>query len=336
MSARTAFVTGATGFLGLHVVEQLLLAGFRVVALHRATSDQRFLSRFTVNPALTLAEGDITDPESLARAIPDGCDGVFHVAGNTSFWRGGNARQTRENVDGTRHVVDAAIARRAKRLVLTSSCSAWGDQPVLPFDESAPQNGGTSKVNYERTKYLGEVEARSGIARGLDAVILNPTKILGKYDRTSWGRLILAVDAGKLPAVPPGRASFCCAVEVAKAHIAALDRGRSGENYLLGGTDASFVEFARIAGRLRGRWTPRFGTPLALMWPAALAFDAISTFTKRAPDLTVQSVISLGHSPLVRSEKASRELGYRAVPLEEMVQNCHAWLVAEGFLTPRE
>ena len=336
MSARTAFVTGATGFLGLHMVEQLLAAGFRVVALHRATSDLRFLSRFTANPALTLVVGDITDPESLARAIPEGCDGVFHVAGNTSFWRGGDARQTRENVDGTRHVVEAAIARGAKRLALTSSCSAWGYQPVLPFDETALQNGGTSEVNYERTKYLGEVEARAGIARGLDAVILNPTKILGKYDRTSWGRLILAVDAGKLPGVPPGKASFCCAVEVAKAHIAALDRGRSGENYLLGGTDATFVEFARIAGALTGRRTPRFGTPLALMWPAAIALDLASRVTKRAPDLTPQSVRSLGHSPLVRSEKAMRDLGYRAVPLEVMVRNCHAWLVAEGLLTPRD
>lgn len=335
MSERTAFVTGATGFLGLHVVEQLLAAGFRVVALHRASSELRFLSRFVDTHPLTLAVGDITDRESLLRAIPERCDGVFHVAGNTNFWRGGNARQTLENVDGTRHIVEAARERGARRLVLTSSCSAYGGQPTLPFDESVEELGATSSVNYERTKYLAEVEARAGIAQGLDAVILNPTKILGKYDRTSWGRMILAVDAGKLPGVPPGKASFCCAVEVAKAHIAALDRGKSGENYLLGGTDATYVEFVRIVGELTGKKVPKRATPLWLMWPVAVTLDLVSRVTGRAPLLTPESLVSLGHSPLVRSDKAIRELGYQAVPLETMVRNCYEWLVAEGFVARR-
>lgn len=335
MSERTAFVTGATGFLGLHVVEQLLAGGFRVVALHRATSELRFLSRFVDGHPLTLAVGDITDRASLVRAVPEGCDGIFHVAGNTNFWRGGDARQTLENVDGTRNVVEAALERGARRLVLTSSCSAYGGQPTLPFDESVEQLGGRSTVNYERTKYLGEVEARAGMARGLDAVILNPTKILGKYDRTSWGRMILAVDAGKLPGVPPGKASFCCAVEVAKAHLAALDRGKSGANYLLGGTDATYVEFVRIVGELTGKKVPKRGTPLWLMWPVALALDLASRVTGKAPLLTPESLVSLGHSPLVRSDKAIRELGYRAEPLETMVRNNYEWLVAEGFITGR-
>lgn len=335
MSDRTAFVTGATGFLGLHVVEQLLAAGFRVTALHRASSDLRFLAPFTASHPLTLAVGDVTDRASLSRAIPDGCDGVFHVAGNTNFWRGGNARQTLENVDGTRHVVEAALEKGARRLVLTSSCSAYGGQPTVPFDETATPLGASSSVNYERTKYLSEVEARAGIERGLDAVILNPTKILGKYDRTSWGRMIIAVDAEKLPGIPPGTASFCCAVEVAKAHLSALDRGKSGENYLLGGTDASYVEFVRIVGELTGKKVPKHGTPLWLMWPVALTLDVVSRLTGNAPQLTPESLVSLGHSPLVRSEKAMRELGYRAVPLETMVRNCYEWLSAAGFLAPR-
>jgi nucleoside-diphosphate-sugar epimerase len=335
MTERTAFVTGATGFLGLHMVEQLLLAGFRVTALHRASSELRFLSRFVDGNALTLAVGDITERESLVRAMPEGCDGVFHVAANTNFWRGGNARQTLENVEGTRNVVEAALTKKARRLVLTSSCSVYGGQPVLPFDESVPQLGGSSRVNYERTKYLSEVEARAGIARGLDAVILNPTKILGKYDRTSWGRMILAVDAGMLPGVPPGKASFCSAVEVAKAHIAALERGKSGENYLLGGTDATYVEFVRLAGELTGKKVPKHATPLWLMWPVAVTLDLAARVTKRAPVLTPESLISLGHSPLVRGEKATRELGYQAVPLETMVRACYEWLVAEGILPRR-
>jgi nucleoside-diphosphate-sugar epimerase len=147
--ARTAFVTGGTGFLGRHIVEQLTQQGWRVVALHRATSDVRALKTY---PGVELAEGSITDASSLARAIPEGCDAVFHVAGNTSLWKGGDAQQTLENVDGTRFVVETCLSKKVGRLVHTSSVASWGEQHVVPFDETAPQHGAESFVNYERTK----------------------------------------------------------------------------------------------------------------------------------------------------------------------------------------
>ena len=235
--ARTAFVTGGTGFLGRHVVEQLTSLGWRVVALHRPTSEVKHLKAYGVE----LAVGSITDAKSLLRAMPEGCDAVFHIAGNTSLWSGGDAEQTRENVGGTRNVVEAAIARKARRLVHTSTEGAWGEQHEEGFDETAKSNALASSINYERSKYLGELEVDKGVGRGLEACIMCPGHIVGKYDVSQWARMITLVHRGKLPGVPPGKGTWAHATQVAKAHIAAVDKGRSGERYLLGGTWGTYT-----------------------------------------------------------------------------------------------
>src|SRR5277367_5054480 len=118
-ASRTAFVTGGTGFVGLNLVKELMIRGWDVTALHRPTSELKFLKRFRP----TLKVGAITDPASLLGAIPQGTDTIFHVAGNTSMWRKGDAQQTRDNVEGTRNVVEAGLARGVRRLVVTSSIS---------------------------------------------------------------------------------------------------------------------------------------------------------------------------------------------------------------------
>ena len=130
---RTAFVTGGTGFLGRHIVEQLTSMGWHVVALHRPKSDVRHL----VACKAELCVGSVTDAKAVSRAMPPSCDAVFHVAGNMSLWSGGNAEQTRVNVLGTRIVAQAALEKETKRFIHTSSVSAWGEQRVIPFDETA-------------------------------------------------------------------------------------------------------------------------------------------------------------------------------------------------------
>ena len=130
---RTAFVTGATGFLGLNLVQQLTEQGWTVTVLHRPSSNLTYLNRFPV----TLAVGEIEDAASLHQAMPDGLDAVFHVAGDVSFWSGHKARQTRTNVDGTRNVLAVARAKGVRRFLHTSSIAVYGIQPG-EFDESAP------------------------------------------------------------------------------------------------------------------------------------------------------------------------------------------------------
>lgn len=324
---RTAFVTGATGFVGLNLVEELLAQGWRVVALHRKDSDLTYLRRL---PAARVV-GDVTDAPSVRRAMPQGVDAVFHVAGDTGLWSRRNAVQDRVNVEGTRNVVGAALERRARRLVQTSSISAYGQRHGR-IDESARQLGATSSVNYERSKFLAEEAVRAGLARGLGAVILNPAGILGPYDTRGWARLFLLVATGRLPGAPPGTRSFCDVREVARAHIAAAERGRTGENYLLGGADASFPELVREIGAVLGRPVPRRATPAWVLRVLGAAGAARGALTGKPPTLTPEAVRMVTGTLTCDCAKAMRELGYRAVPLGEMVRACAAWLAAEGLL----
>ena len=330
---RTAFVTGGTGFLGRHVVEQLAVAGWQVVALHRATSDVSGLKTYG---GVRLAEGSITDPESLARAMPEGCDAVFHIAGNTSVWSGGNAEQTRDNVDGTRNVVEAAIAKRAKKLVHTSTQGAWGEVRESPFDETTPQRGGESWINYERTKYLAELEVMKGVERGLHACMLCPGHIVGRYDTHNWATIIKLVATEKLPGVPPGQGTWGAASEIARAHVAAVEKGRDGERYLVGGVHASYMEVVQLVARLTGKKAPRRTTPSWILRIIGRVSQWNSYFTHKAPTITPEIAAATARPPhLFKSDKAIRELGFRAVPLEEMFRDAYEWLKGEK-LVPAE
>jgi nucleoside-diphosphate-sugar epimerase len=324
--SRTAFVTGATGFLGLNLVECLIKAGWTVTALHRASSDTSYLTRFPCR----LSEGSIEDAASLERAVPEAVDVVFHVAGDVSFWSRHRDRQTRTNVDGTRNVVAAALRRGAK-LVHTSSTAVYGFQPG-PFDETAAHLGKSSWFHYMHTKALAEEEIRAGIARGLQAVCLNPANIIGRYDRHNWARLIILAANGRLPSIPPGRGSFCHATEVARAHIAAAERGRCGENYILAGADASFAEVIRTIGELVRRPVRSKVARPRFLRTASRILGLVSLITRREPLLTPESAAFLCADLTCRSNKAERELGYSPSSLRTMLQDCHHWLVEEGIL----
>ena len=324
---RTAFVTGATGFIGLNVVEELLAGGWHVTALHRRDSELRFLRRFDV----TTAEGDIDDLALLARAIPRQVDAVFHVAGSTNMWSRRNAEQDRINIGGTRNMVQAALDAGARRFVHTSSISAYGNHSGR-IDETAEQRGRTSWINYQRSKFYGEEEVRKGIEQGLDAVIINPASVFGPYDTSSWARLVRLIYTGKLPGVPPGALSFCHSREVAKAHVAAADRGRTGENYLLGGTDATFLQLAQTIGEVTGRHVPNKTTPAAALHVAGRVMHWISYVTGKPPDLTPETVGQVTRDMYCDSSKAVRELGFQSVALRTMVEDSVNWLRDEGYL----
>jgi nucleoside-diphosphate-sugar epimerase len=325
---RTAFITGSTGFLGLNLIEELLdRGGWRLVALHRPSSNLEYLGRFDVERA----EGDITDLDSLRRAIPDGTDAVFHTAANTNMWSPGNEVQTRENVDGTRNVIDAAIDREARRLVHTSSIAAYGPQDGT-IDESVPQLGASSWVNYVRTKALSEDEVRRGIARGLDAVVLNPANIMGRYDLQNWSTMIYLAHRRRLRFAPPGIGSFCHAREVARAHVDAVDRGRTGENYLLGGADASYAELLQVIGEVSSAPVPSRTIPAWLLRAMARAASLRSRWTGKRPLLTPEAAALACARMTCRSGKAVDELGYRSTSLEQMVRDCYDWMKEERRL----
>lgn len=323
----SAFVTGGTGFVGLNLIAELAARGWTVTALHRPTSDLTYLARFPVQRAI----GSITDPAALAAAVPPEVDVVFHVAGNTNQWSRQNDAQTLDNVDGTENVVRAALQAGAKRLIHTSSISAYGDIGGR-LEESTPSRAARSWINYQRTKWLGEEKVRAGIAQGLPAVIMNPGGILGPYDLHTWARLFVLIDKGGLPGIPPGVTSFAHVREVVKAHIAAVDHGRVGENYLLAGTDASYLDLFTAIGRVMGKPIPKRVLPAAFLRLYARVDTALAALKGNPPTLTPEMAASTTRRLSVPSIKAQRELGFRTVPLETMVKDCYDWLVAEGKL----
>jgi dihydroflavonol-4-reductase len=324
-SARAAFVTGGTGFVGLNMVKELMIRGWDVTALHRPSSDLKLLKRFRPK----LAVGELSDPGSLLAAIPEGTDTIFHVAGNTNMWRGGNAQQTRDNIDGTRYVVEAALAKRVRRLVVTSSISAYG--PVDgEITEETPSLAANSSVNYQKTKWQAQELARAAIPKGLEVVIMQPGAIMGAYDIGTWSRLFVMVRDGKLPGVPPSLLTFTHVREVVAAHIAAADKGQNGGSYLLGGENKTMMELVKEISGLVGKAAPEKETSMALLRGVAVVGDLASRFTGKQPPITPEMASLMSRRVSTSSAKAQRELGFRVVPLKEMVKDCYDWMVAEG------
>jgi nucleoside-diphosphate-sugar epimerase len=322
-----AFVTGATGFVGVNLVEELLAREWRVIALHRESSNLRLLERLPCERAV----GEITDTDSLRRAIPDGADVVFHVAGDTNMWSRHNDRQTRNNVDGTRNMVEVALEKRVGRFVHTSSIAAYGIHDGV-VDEDTEPTAADSWIHYLRTKALAEREVREGLARGLDAVVVNPANILGRYDLRNWSTMFWLVASGKLTVAPPGGGSFCEAREVARAHVEAAARGRTGAHYLLGGADASYLEMIALVGDVLGRPVPRKPTSATALAIAARLAVAVSAFTGKTPLLTPEKAALVSASMRCSSERAMRELDYRPVALRTMIETCCSWMRAAGRL----
>jgi nucleoside-diphosphate-sugar epimerase len=324
---KTAFVTGGAGFLGVHLVSQLVAAGWKVLVFDRDAPEATQLEKL----GIPILRGDITDPASCQEAMPAQVDAVFHLAANTSHWKLANSVQTRVNVEGTRTVVSTALARNAGRFIHTSSTAAYGFH-TGQITEQTPSRALGSSINYFRTKRKAELEIERGIREGLDAVILNPANIIGSFDRSGWSRFFTLIDQGQLPGVPPGRASFCHVAEVARAHLAAYERGRCGERYLLGGADASFLEVVQQIGEMMGRPTPAGSTPAFLSKAAAQLYLWRSYLTRQEPHLTPEKAALLSGELICSSEKAERELGYRAVALSAMLEDCYQWMCAEELL----
>jgi dihydroflavonol-4-reductase len=324
----TAFVTGGTGFVGFNLILQLLADNWEIVALHRPTSNLKDLREKNVR----LKEGFITDLDSLFDVFPNKVDAVFHVAGNTNLWSPRNHIQYLDNVVGTQNMVEAALKRNAKKFIHTSSTAAYGHHTER-INEETRSNAISSPINYHRTKYLAEMEVRKGIEKGLDAVILNPSNIIGPYDYHNWSRLFMLIDRQRLPGVPQATQTFCHVNEVVKAHIAAFYKGRCGENYILGGVDADYLNLAKQIGKLMNKPTPKKATPKWLLKMVGLLSLWGSYITGKEPTLTPEKVYLLSYQKGCNSHKAMKELDYKLVPLKVILDDCYQWMKTEGMIS---
>jgi len=327
MSTKKAFVTGGNGFLGLNLVSLLSAGGW-----HTTVYDLSLDRLEEMGPEnTTLIRGDITDSNAVERSMPEGVDAVFHLAGDTSHWKGGDDRQTRINIGGTRNVVHAALKNGAGRLVYTSSISAFGFQPE-PITEETISSANDHWINYFRTKRGAEIEVHRGIESGLDAVIVNPSNIIGPHDYGGWSRMFGLIGEEKLPGAPPGSGSFCHVREAARAHIAAYELGKTGHNYLLGGADATWLEFTNVIAALLGKKPFRRPIPAAVLKTIGRVSYWGSIFTGKESDVTPEKATLVSSNLTCRSDKAIRELGYTPVPLVDMLADCHRRMIENGML----
>ena len=309
MTGKTAFVTGASGFIGVNLVKQLGEAGWSVIAMHRESSDITYLRQF---PARRVV-GDIGDRAFLEDAIPDGVDALFHVAGNVSFDSSGDVAQTHANVAGTRAVVEAAKVRNVGRFVHTSTGAVWGLHDGIPIDETAPSNVDEIPVNYYRTKKAAEDTVLEAAAAGLDAVCVNPGNVVGPYDRVIWGPFVQAIASGAMTTVGTGGGAFCHVDETAKAHISACERGRRGERYILAGANESYETVASVVAELVG-------------------VNAPTVSSEPNPEASTEIQYTSMRTQIMLCDKAVRELGFEPVPVRTMFEDLCAWMRAEGLL----
>ena len=309
MTGKTAFVTGASGFIGVNLVKQLSEAGWSVIAMHRETSDLMYLRQF---PA-TRVVGDIGDRAFLEDAIPDGVDALFHVAGNVSFDSSGDEAQTHVHVAGTRAVVEAAKARSVGRFVHTSTGAVWGLHDGIPIDETAPSNADEIPVNYYRTKKAAEDIVLEAAASGLDAVCVNPGNVVGPYDRVIWGPFVQAIASGAMTTVGTGGGAYCHVDETAKAHIGAYERGGRGERYILAGANETYATVASVVAELVG-------------------VNAPTVSSEPNPDASAEIQYTSMRTQIMLCDKAVQELGFKPVPVRTMFEDLCAWMREEGLL----
>jgi dihydroflavonol-4-reductase len=321
-------VTGAAGHLGNNVVRALLARGRRVRALvHRESASLDGLP-------VEKRAGDLLDRSSLDPVF-EGVGTVYHFAAKVSIVPAEGADVTRTNTVGTRHVVEASLAHRVTRLVHCSSVHALtsgGSAGVT--DERCAPNLDSGAPAYDRSKAAGEAEVRSGIARGLDAVILNPTGVIGPHDYIPHlaGRALIDMYLGTLPASVAAGFNWVDARDVAVGAIAAGASGRTGENYLLSGHWAPMTEIAAIMEEHTGHRGPRLVTPL---WLARLGLPFISTYarwTGSQPLYTRPSLRALTEHRQCDNAKARAELGFAPRPLEQTIVDTLAFYEKAGLL----
>jgi dihydroflavonol-4-reductase len=323
-------VTGATGFVGSAVARALLRRGQRVRILARPGSDRRNLAKLCVE----IAEGSLEAPEALARAVT-GCRYVYHVAADYRLWVPDPEPMFRTNVVGTRDLMIAALDAGVERVIYTSSVATLGLVPKGAADEETPSRAEDMIGPYKRSKFEAEEVVRDlAQRRRLPVVIANPSTPVGPGDikPTPTGRMILEAARGQMPAFVDTGLNIVHVDDVAEGHLAAAEKGRIGERYVLGGENMSLAEILAEVSRAAGRRAPSLRVPHGMLYPVAVGAELAARLTGREPLITLDGVRMSRKKMYFSSEKASRELGYRPRPAREAIIDAVSWFRANGYL----
>jgi len=259
------FVTGATGFIGRKLCIELAMKGLKVHALCRNTDHPLLIKHENIS----LYKGDILDKQSLNKAM-EGCEQVFHTAALAKMWCRNVDDFYMVNVIGTRNVMQTAVHCHVKRVVYTSTCGVWGPTLKFPMTETDPRISGYP-IHYERTKYLAELEVNRFVKEGLDAVIVNPSRVYGEgpiTESNTVGKMVRGYMNGKWKVIPGNGesvANYAYLDDVVNGHLSAMEKGQTGNRYILGGEDISFNEFFKTLSEVSGKYNKMFRVPLKII-----------------------------------------------------------------------
>jgi len=325
-----AFVTGATGFVGSHVATVLAEQGADLRLLVRTGSDPKNIQQLNADRVI----GDLCEPESIDRAMA-GCDVVFHVAADYRLWVRDPAQMYRANVEGTRTILQAARKNGVRRVVYTSSVATMGfTVKNNPVDESSPVSLENMIGHYKRSKYMAEEVALAAGRDGIDVVVVNPSTPVGEQDikPTPTGRIVVDFLKKKFPAYVDTGLNMVDVRECARGHLAALEKGRSGERYILGGENLTLKQILDKLAAITGLPSPRVRLPYAV----ALASGVVDTVVtgvvlRREPRVTIDAVRMGRKKMFVSSAKAERELGWKAIPVDAALRRAVQWFTENGY-----
>jgi nucleoside-diphosphate-sugar epimerase len=327
--ANTVFVTGSTGFIGTKLVNELVNRGNSVHALTRGTSNKDGLS----HERIKLVTGDIQDRKSLEKGM-EGCNQVYHLAAYAKNWSRDPSVFFKQNVEGMRNVFAAAKSVGVERVVFTSTIVAFGPTaPGVVGNEDMPRITQRYYTEYEETKSIAEKEALKEAANSFPVVIVNPTRVYGPGKLTEGNSVSLMIDMydrGKMPVLlnhGNDVGNYVLVDDLVRGHILAMEKGKTGERYILGGENASLKDIFRLVDEVSGK--KHFQTSL----PPRIAYLFAGFEKKKAewlgiyPQITPGWVETFLQDWVYSTAKAERELGYTIVPLREGIRMTYEWLM---------
>lgn len=330
-STGKTLVTGATGFVGAAVARALIARGDRVVLLARKNSPRGNIEGLDAEVVI----GDLRDVASLEDALR-GAEKLYHVAADYRLWAPDPNEIIEANRIGVGNIMSAALSAGVSRIIYTSSVATLKlNVEGRPVDESSPASPDQAIGAYKKSKTIAErLVEKMILEQDLPAVIVNPSTPIGPRDikPTPTGRLIVEAANGRMPGFVDTGLNLVHVDDVAAGHLAAMERGRIGERYILGGQDAPLGVMLGEIAQLVGRQPPRLKIPRAPLFPFAYAAEALAQFTKKEPFATVDALRMAKYRMYFSSQKAERELGFTARPYREALADAVEWFRSRSMV----
>ncbi len=325
-----AFVTGATGFVGSHVARVLAEQGAELRLLVRSSSDRRNIAGLNAEQVV----GDLRDPASFEKAMA-GCDVVFHVAADYRLWVRDPEQMYRANVEGTRSLLEATRRSGVRRLVYTSSVATMGfASNGHPADEDSPVSLSAMIGPYKRSKFMAEELVIAAGRGGMNAVVVNPTTPVGERDikPTPTGRIVVDFLKKKFPAYVDTGLNLVDVRECARGHVAALEKGRTGERYILGGENLTLKQILDKLAAITGLPSPKVKVPYVVALATGVVDEVVTgRILGREPRATIDAVRMGRKKMFVSCAKSGRELGWKTVPVDGALQRAVDWFRGNGY-----